>query len=237
MSLTPISDDIALRIALAARTLPDTDAARMARVLDDAIGSPPTLKRLSGLKVKTLKEALDGELADVDIDALKYAVAILQGEADTDTDPAPPVEPCSNAEMPGSIRVACASNRGELLDGHFGSARRFLIYQVSADGNRLVDVRAPDDCGAVDKNAYRAGLIADCQVLYVASIGGPAAAKVVKADVHPIKDPGGGSARERVSALQQLLGSKAPPWLAKVMGQTPEERVRFERSQSEEHEA
>jgi hypothetical protein len=31
-----------------------------------------------------------------------------------------------------SIRIACASNRGERLDGHFGSCARFLIYQVSA---------------------------------------------------------------------------------------------------------
>ncbi len=233
MTQAGISDDIALRIALAARALPDTDAARLIKVLDDAVGLPPTAKRLSSLKVKTFKEALDGELADVDPGALKDAVAILKGEAETDTDPPPPVEPYSDGEMPDSIRVACASNRAELLDGHFGSARRFLVYQVSATENRLIDVRVPDDYDAEDKNAYRAGLIADCQVLYVASIGGPGAAKVVRVDVHPIKDPKGGSARERILALQQVLASKAPPWLAKVMGQTPEARVRFEREESE----
>ena len=59
----------------------------------------------------------------------------------------------------------------------------------------------------------------------------PAAAKVVKADVHPIKDPGGGSARGRILALQHVLASKAPPWLAKVMGLAPEERIRFEREE------
>jgi nitrogen fixation protein NifX len=120
-----------------------------------------------------------------------------------------------------------------LLDGHFGSAKRFLVYQVSSSENRLIDVRVADDAEADDKNAYRAGLIADCQVLYVASIGGPAAAKVVKADVHPIKDPKGGSARDRVLALQRVLASNAPPWLAKVIGQAPEERIRFEREESE----
>ena len=135
--------------------------------------------------------------------------------------------------MPDSIRVACASNAGDLLDGHFGSARRFLVYQVSSTENRLIDVRVPDDTESEDKNAYRAALIADCQVLYVASIGGPAAAKVVKADVHPIKDPKGDSALDRIAALQRVLASKAPPWLAKVMGQAPEERIRFEREVSE----
>jgi nitrogen fixation protein NifX len=233
MTRAALSDDIALRIALAARALPDTDPARLIRVLDDAIGLPPTAQKLSTLKVKVLKSALDGELSDIDPDALKEAVSILKGEAESDPDPAPPVDACAEGEMPDSIRVACASNSGELLDGHFGSARGFLVYQVSASENRLIDVRVPDDAEADDKNAYRAGLIADCEVLYVASIGGPAAAKVVKADVHPIKDPKGGPARDRIMALQQVLGSKAPPWLAKAMGQAPEDRIRFEREVNE----
>ncbi len=233
MTQAAISDEIALRIALAARALPDTDPKRLLRVLGDAVGLPLTAKKLSSLKAKGLKEALDGELADIDTGVLKDAVALLKGEAETDTDPAPSVEPYAEGALPDSIRVACASNTGELLDGHFGSAKRFLVYQVSASENRLIDVRLPDDAQADDKNAYRAGLIADCQVLYVASIGGPAAAKVVKADVHPIKDPKGGSARGRILALQQVLESKAPPWLAKAMGQAPEERIRFEREESE----
>ena len=232
MSEAPISDDIALRIALAARTLPDTGAARLIRVIEDAIGLPPMVRKLEELQVKDLKTALGGELADLDIGALKAAVAILKGEANADAGPPPPVEPYEEGDMPGSIRVACASNGGDLLDGHFGSARRFLVYQVSSSQNRLIDVRIPDDSQTGDKNADRARLIGDCQVLYVASIGGPAAAKVVKTGVHPIKDPKGGSARERILALQEILCDKAPPWLAKVMGRTPEERVRFEREES-----
>jgi len=227
-----LSDDIALRIGLAARALPDTDAARLLRVLDAAVGLPPSAAKLDGLTVKALKSAADGELAEIDSGVLKQALALLKGQGD-DIEPPPEVEPYTDGDMPGSIRVACASNGGELLDGHFGSCRRFLTYQVSADQHRLIDIRDIDDAGAEDKNAHRAGLIADCQVLYVASIGGPAAAKVVKLDIHPIKFPDGGSARERVAALQAVLADKAPPWLAKVMGQAPDQRVRFERAADE----
>ncbi len=225
---SPISEDIALRIGLAARTLPETDPARLIKVLASAVGLPPTVEKLAALRVKDLKSAADGELADVDQDALKAALAILKGEGVAESDPPPPLDPYRDGDLPGSIRVACASDTGELLDGHFGAARRFLVYQVCASEVRLIDVRRIDDSGAEDRNAYRAGLISDCQVLYVASIGGPAAAKVIKRDIHPIKDAAGGSARERMVKLQQVLSQKAPPWLAKVMGQAPEERIRFE---------
>ncbi len=234
---SPISEDIALRIGLAARALPDTDPARMIRVLADAVGLPPTAEKLAALRVKDLKSAADGELADQDQDALKAALAILKGEGLDDPDPLPALDNYEDGDLPDSIRVACASDNGELLDGHFGAARRFLVYQVSADACRLIDVRRVRDLGQEDKNAYRAGLIRDCQVLYVASIGGPAAAKVIKADIHPIKDAAGGSARDRMAALQRILADKPPPWLAKVMGKSPQERIRFELPEPEPEES
>jgi len=233
MTNGPLSEDIALRIGLAARTLPDTDPARLLRVLADAVGLPPTEESLAALKVKDFKQAADGEFASFDQDVLKAALVILKGEASIELDPPPALEPYAEGDMPDSIRVACASDSGEALDGHFGAARRFLVYQVSARETRLIDVRAVDERQAGDdKNAYRAELIADCQVLYVASIGGPAAAKVIKRDIHPIKDADGGSARERMLALQKILSDKAPPWLAKAMGHAPEARVRFEQEES-----
>jgi nitrogen fixation protein NifX len=230
MSHATLSDDIALRIGLAARALPDTDPARLLKVLADAVGLPPTADGLAGLKVKDLKEAADGELADIDSGPLKQALALLKGETALDIAPPPPVEPYLDGEMPGSIRVACASNGGEQIDGHFGSCRRFLVYQVAADAYRLIDCRDVDDAAAEDdKNTHRAGLIADCQVLYCASIGGPAAAKVVKRDIHPIKLSDSPAASACMSDLSRILSHKAPPWLAKVMGADADARVRFAR--------
>jgi nitrogen fixation protein NifX len=232
MKNAPLSEDIALRIGLAARVLPGTDPARLLRVLADAVGLPPMAAKLATLKVKDLKVAAGGDLADLDQAVLKEAVAILRGEVDMDVNPPPPVDACE--DLAESIRVVCASDNGEQLDGHFGSCRRFLIYQVSSAGVRLVAVRDAEEAAAQDdKNAYRASLIADCQILYVASIGGPAAAKVVKVGVHPIKWAGGGSARDRVTALQSVLAQRAPPWLAKAMGLPPEARVRFEREDTQ----
>ncbi|MCG8023544.1 MAG: dinitrogenase iron-molybdenum cofactor biosynthesis protein [Candidatus Thiodiazotropha endolucinida] len=229
MSKTPISEEIALRIGLAARELPDTDVSRLLSVLADAVGLPPTTKKLSSLTVKDLKAAGEGELADIDSASIKSALVYLKGETGLTNDPLPVVQAFHAGDMPNSIRVACASNKGEMLDGHFGSCRRFLIYQVSATDNRLVEIRDIDETQATDdKNGYRASLIADCQILFVGSIGGPAAAKVVRVGAHPIKKPQAGPARDEIQALQQVIGKDAPPWLAKVMGQLPEERIRFE---------
>jgi nitrogen fixation protein NifX len=191
---------------------------------------------LDTLTVKSLKQAADGELAEIDTASLKEALARLKGQGNTAVEPAPEPEPYNEGELPGSIRVACASNGGELLDGHFGSCQRFLVYQVGPNQLKLIECREIDPSAGElqdDKNAYRASLIADCQVLYVASIGGPAAAKVVKQDIHPIKRPQMGNAREHVAELARALADKAPPWLAKTMGTGIDGRVRFERSPEE----
>ena len=230
-----ISRDMALRIALAARVLPDTTAAQLLNVLDDAIGLPPTPGKLATLTVKSLKSAADGEFANMNTDAIKLALEFLKNEqANSAKNDALKIDAYTAGDMPDSIRVACASNKDEELDGHFGSCARFLVYQVSASEIRLIAARQTNTADAEeDKNAYRTKLIADCQVLFVASIGGPAAAKVVKAGIHPIKHASGGHARASLSALQKIINDAPPPWLAKTMGHDVASRVRFARYTTE----
>jgi nitrogen fixation protein NifX len=224
---------MALRIGLAARELENADAALLLKVLVEVTGLPPDEKRLATLKPGHLKQAAGGALAQQNPGAMKAACAILKGEPAGGPD-LPTVEAYRDGDMPDSLRVACASNDGEMINGHFGSCRYFLVYQVSADEIRLIDVRPVQepDAGA-DKNAYRAGLVADTQVLFVASIGGPAAAKVVRAGVHPVKYPQGGEARQKLRDLQSKIADAPPPWLAKAMGHAAEARVRFERENPE----
>jgi hypothetical protein len=71
-----------------------------------------------------------------------------------------------------------------------------------------------------DKNAYRVSLIADCRILYVVHVGGPAAAKVIKADIHLIQVPDGGEAREILQKVQQVIATSPPPWLKKALAAT-----------------
>jgi hypothetical protein len=104
---------------------------------------------------------------------------------------------------------------------------RFLVYQVSRGEARLIDVRSTLNTDAAeDRNVARAELIRDCHLVYVQSIGGPAAAKVVRAGVHPVRLPEGGTAAAALARLQATMDAP-PPWLAKVMGVTPASLERF----------
>lgn len=224
---SPVTREAALRIAMAARSLPGVEIAAFVRALGDRLGLPVTDDKLSRVTVADLKTLLQGdEIVDPGVDsaALKAAVRYLWGEGLGDDVPTPDDGvPASE----GALRVAVASNTKELLDGHFGSCNRFLIYQVAEDGIWLVDVRdtaATDE--ADDRNVARAALIADCHLAYMQSIGGPAAAKVVRAGIHPVKFPVGGEAREVLHQLQGTL-KRPPPWLAKVLGREAPSLAQF----------
>ena len=220
MTTTVITKAAALRIAQAARVLADVNAGAFAAKLGDSLGLPITEEKLAKVTVADIKLILSGEETvdpDVDSASIKLAVRHLWGQSD-DAEKLPQQAAYKEGDMPGSLRVAVASNTEENLDGHFGSCPRFLIYQVGRDDIRLIDIRSTslaDD--ADDKNVARANLIRDCQIVYVQSIGGPAAAKAVRANIHPVKAPEGGKANIALQRLQAVLDAP-PPWLAKILG-------------------
>ena len=233
-SAAALPRELALRIALAARVLPGTDVRQLISVLEKRIGLPLTESKLTTVTVTHLKTGLasldgeeDGEDAGIGMEYLKLAVRYLWGE-DVVEDSLPPIQKYEEGDMPDSIRIAVASNGAQQIDGHFGSCPRFLIYQLSKDDLRLIDIRSTDGADdAEDKNAFRADLAKDCHVMYVQSVGGPAAAKIVRAGIYPMKVPEGGNATEILLELQGVMNGHPPPWLAKVMGVPAELRTKY----------
>jgi len=235
MSEVPnLSREAALRIALAARVLPGVDVRQLLDILHRRILGELNVESLTTITVTDLKTGFgsadgeeDGEDISVGLPALKEAVRILWGEQSDEH--LPKVQ--ENAEpLPNSIRVAVASNSGEALNGHFGSCIRFLVYEMNVTDVRLVGIRSALEADfSDDRNAFRVDLIRDCQVLYVVSVGGPAAAKVVRAGIYPIKQIDGGEALEVLTKFQQVMAGTPPPWLAKILGVDEQDRVRFNR--------
>ena len=219
---------LALRLALAARELQDVDTHGFITLVSERLGLPLTAEKLNSITVADVTlwfKGEDGAAPATDKEDIKRAVRFLWGQGINEGLPA--AEPYAEGDMPNSLRIAVASTQGTTVDGHFGSAPRFLIYQVSATDYRLVDVRSTlETDGAEDKNVARAALINDCQLVYVQSIGGPAAAKVVRANVHPVKWPAAGPVDALIGKLQSAMLSP-PPWLARIMGVEPASLARF----------
>ena len=99
---------------------------------------------------------------------------------------------------PGAVRVAIATRDMKSLNAHFGSAPRFAVYDVTKVGWEFVEAVAfdegTDESGAHksegdDRIAPKVGALAGVHLLFCLAIGGPSAAKVVAAGIHPIKTP------------------------------------------------
>ncbi len=232
--MAELARETALRIALAAKVLPGVGISKLLEVLHERVGEPLDDEKLKAVTVTNLKTGLgsldgeeDGEDIGIGLDKIKLAVRYLWGEEQAD-ESLPQVIPYKEGDLPNSIRVAVASDKGTLINGHFGSCIRFLVYQLSAQECRLIAIRSTAEADtAEDKNLFRAQLIGDCHILFVQSIGGPAAAKVIRADIYPIKVPDVTEAEEKMQELQAIFDAP-PPWLAKVLGRNAEERVRFD---------
>ena len=223
----PVTREAALRIALASRAMPNVSLPALIELLQRRFGEDIDEEKLRQTTVTMLKTGFasadgeeDGEDIGIGLEAMKLAVRIMWGETQGD-DSLPKIESYEDGEMPGSVRVAIASDKGDLLSGHFGSCLRFLVYQVSPTEIRLVDIRDTMDAEfSDDKNLWRAKLIGDCHVCYVVP------AKVIPADIYPIKIPDAGPALDILQPFQVAMVESPPPWLLKVLGVSAEKRLK-----------
>lgn len=119
-----------------------------------------------------------------------------------------------------SLRCAVASSDGVHIDGHFSRCAVMHLYDVSAEAIDLVALREMPVVPGGDGHQQRVNSLNDCQLLFIAAIGGPAAARVIRADIYPMKVREPATVDETLAALQQRLSSgKLPPWLKKLIGE------------------
>ena len=119
------------------------------------------------------------------------------------------------------MKVAFSTQDKQRVDAHFGWAKHIAIYDVTAEGYRYVETfdfggELHED-GNEDKLAPKLAAIADCAILYVAAIGGSAAARVVAAKIHPVKVPQPQPIFDILDKLHDVLKGTPPPWLRKAL--------------------
>ncbi len=119
------------------------------------------------------------------------------------------------------MKVAFASTDKIHIDEHFGQAEEFFIWEIGTDAAAfvgVVQVRDEAESGhRDDKIEARCSALTDCALVYVAEIGGPAAARLVQKRIHPLKSKDREPISEVVAKLQEVLRDSPPPWLKKAM--------------------
>ncbi|MDA8230226.1 MAG: nitrogen fixation protein NifX [Magnetospirillum sp.] len=124
------------------------------------------------------------------------------------------------------MRVAFATQDLHRVDAHFASARNFILFDVQEDCHTLVEAvqfdAVSDENGVhADEGEDRLGAkiaaLAGVSLLFVLAIGGPAAARVVRARVHPVKLSQPEPIVQVIGRVQQMMKGTPPPWLRKLM--------------------
>ncbi|MDO9315399.1 MAG: nitrogen fixation protein NifX [Burkholderiaceae bacterium] len=135
------------------------------------------------------------------------------------------------------MKIAFATQDQQRVDAHFGWAKHLAVYQIDADGYQFVQAfpfgedLAED--GNEDKLAPKLEAIKDCAIVYVAAIGGSAAARVVASKIHPIKVTQPEPILELLDKMQVVLKGTPPPWLRKALLKEQEQVHDFEDDEEE----
>lgn len=130
------------------------------------------------------------------------------------------------------MKIAFATQDKERVDAHFGWAKYIAIYEIDASGYRYLETHdfgeemAED--GNEDKLAPKLDAIKDVAIVYVAAIGGSAAARVVATKIHPVKVAGPEPILDILDKLQDVLKGTPPPWLRKALIKGEERKFDFE---------
>lgn len=141
----------------------------------------------------------------------------------TDEAPAPAPE-----RPDGVLRIAIATQDLKGLNAHFGSAKLFAVYDVTPQSWKFVEAVGFDDVSnesgqhkseGDDRITPKVEALKGCHILFCLAIGGPSAAKVVGAKIHPIKVPQPSSIEEVLTRTQTMLKTAPPPWLRKVLAE------------------
>ena len=133
--------------------------------------------------------------------------------------------------MENSIKVAFATKDMKTVNAHFGGAKEFAIYNVSKDGFDLDSVLKTDteNLEGDDKSDFKVKALSGVSIVYCESIGGTAAAKVIRGGINPMKVQEDSKIEDILQDLVTMINGNPPPWVKKIMNIETTEDVRLAR--------
>jgi nitrogen fixation protein NifX len=141
----------------------------------------------------------------------------------------------SSDALQNAIKVAFATKDMQTIDAHFGGAKEFVIYDVSKDGFTLSGVIKTDtsELGGDDKTDFKVKALKGINIMYCESIGGTAAAKVIRGGINPMKVNEPRKIEDVLRELVVMINGNPPPWVKKIMNIQTENDPRLERWSAE----
>jgi len=125
----------------------------------------------------------------------------------------------SNIDLKNAILVGFATKDMETINAHFGGAKEFVVYKLSKEGYELNGVIKTNDSqlSGDEKTDFKVKTLQGINIMYCESIGGTAAAKVIRGGINPMKvnEP-----RKIVDVLDELVvmvNDNPPPWVKQIM--------------------
>ena len=129
------------------------------------------------------------------------------------------------------MKVAFATTTGSQIDEHFGRAGTFAIYDITPEGAELLELRkvAEGDLdtevvitrgmGSLHDDALASKIdkLADVKIVYFTEIGGPSAAKLVRAGIMPLKGEPSTLISSEVDRLVTTMRERPAPWMRRAL--------------------
>jgi len=122
------------------------------------------------------------------------------------------------------MKIAFTTSDNIHINSHFGSARKIDVYEVDQNEYSFVETLKFDgnlnEDSNEDKLLPKIEALHDCTIVYVSTIGGSAAARLIKQKITPVKAQS--EEQEITDVLTNLvktLNGNPPPWLRKALVQ------------------
>ncbi len=125
----------------------------------------------------------------------------------------------STDSIENAMKVAFATKDMENINAHFGGAKEFVVYDVSKDGFALSGVIKTDTSKLTgdDKTDFKVKALKGINIMYCESIGGTAAAKVIRAGMNPMKVQEPRKIEDVLGELVAMVNDNPPPWVKRIM--------------------
>ena len=143
----------------------------------------------------------------------------------------PPTQPAFK------IRVAFASSDLKKIDQHFGSAERFVVYDLIPEEHTLNEVY---EFGTLNKDGDERKLLEKfvaldgCIAVYCLAVGPSAVRQLMSLNIQPIKVPFGTQISTLLQELHTQLQGEPEGWLARMMAtKKAKDEGRFDQMEDE----